>query len=87
MKRISLSKAKKDFEAVLDTANYNDDPIIIGRQNNNDAVIMSLAHYNGLMETLYLLRSPVNSSHLAESIQQYSAGQVRVHGLKDKTSY
>lgn len=87
MKRISLSKAKKDFEAVLDTVNYNDDPIIIGRQNNNDAVIMSLAHYNGLMETLYLLRSPVNSSHLAESIQQYSAGQVRVHGLKDKTSY
>lgn len=87
MKRISLSKAKKDFEAVLDTVNYNDDPIIIGRQNNNDTVIMSLAHYNGLMETLYLLRSPVNSSHLAESIQQYSAGQVRVHGLKDKTSY
>lgn len=87
MKRISLSKAKKDFEAVLDTVNYNDDPIIIGRQNNNDAVIMSLAHYNGLMETLYLLRSTVNSSHLAESIQQYSAGQVRVHGLKDKTSY
>lgn len=87
MKRISLSKAKKDFEAVLDTVNYNDDPIIIGRQNNNDTVIMSLAHYNGLMETLYLLRSTVNSSHLAESIQQYSAGQVRVHSLKDKTSY
>ena len=87
MKRISLSKAEKDFEAVLDTVNYNDDPIIIGRQNNNDAVIMSLAHYNGLMETLYLLRSPVNSSHLAESIQQYNAGQVRVHGLKNNTSY
>ena len=87
MKRISLSKAKKDFEAVLDTVNYNDDPIIIGRQNNNDAVIMSLAHYNSLMETLYLLKSPANSSHLSESIQQYRAGQFTVRGLKDKTSY
>lgn len=71
MKRISLSKAKEDFEAVLDTVNYNDDPIIIGRQNNNDAVIMSSAHYNGLMETLYLLKSSANVAHLAKSIKQY----------------
>ncbi|WP_298978273.1 type II toxin-antitoxin system prevent-host-death family antitoxin [uncultured Psychrobacter sp.] len=76
MKRISLSKAKKDFEAVLDTVNYNDGPIIIGRQNNNDAVIMSLAHYNGLMETLYLLKSSANAAHLAKSVEQYESSKL-----------
>lgn len=73
MKRISFSKANKDFEAVLDTVNYNDDPIIIGRQNDNDAVIMSLAYYNALMETLYLLKSSANANHLAISLEQYRA--------------
>lgn len=87
MKVISFTDANKDFKAVLDTVNNGTDAVVINRQNDNDAVVMSSAHYNGLMETLYLLRSPVNSSHLAESIQQYSAGQVRAHGLKDKTSY
>ena len=69
-------KAKKDFEAVLDTVNYNDGPIIIGRQNNNDAVIMSLAHYNGLMETLYLLKSSANAAHLAKSVEQYESSKL-----------
>lgn len=85
MKRISFSEANRDFQTVLDTVNYNDAPIIIVRQNDNDAVIISLTYYNGLLETLYLLKSPSNSSHLSESIQQYRTGQVTVHGLKNKT--
>lgn len=72
MKRISFSKANKDFEAVLDTVNYNDAPIIIGSQNDSDVVIMSLAYYNALIETLYLLKSPANSLHLETSISQYT---------------
>lgn len=87
MKTISFAKANRDFEAVLDTVNDNAEMMFVNRQNGNDAVIMSLAHYNSLMETLYLLKSPANSSHLSESIQQYRAGQFTVRGLKDKTSY
>lgn len=86
MKTISFSEANIDFQAILDEVNNGDDMILMNGQNN-DAVVMSLAHYNGLMETLYLLRSPANSSHLAETIQQYSAGQVRVLGLQNNTSY
>lgn len=71
MKTISFSKANRDFQAVLNTVNNDADIVFINRQNDNGAVVMSLAHYNGLMETLYLLKSPVNSLHLAESIQQY----------------
>ena len=73
MKTLSFSKANKDLEAVLDTVNCNDDLITIGRQNNKGAVIMSLAHYNSLMETFYLLKSSANAKHLAMSIDQYRA--------------
>lgn len=73
MKAISFSKANRNFEAVLDTVNNNAEMVYVNQQNGNDAVIMSLAHYNSLMETLYLLKSPANANHLATSIEQYRA--------------
>lgn len=73
MKIISFTDANKDFKAVLDTVNSGTDAVVINRQNDNDAVVMSSAHYNGLMETLYLLKSSANANHLAISIEQYRA--------------
>ena len=70
MKTISFSEASKDLQAVLNTVN-DGDIVFINRQNHNDAVVMSLTHYNGLMETIYLLKSSANVAHLAESIKQY----------------
>lgn len=40
-----------------------------------DAVIMSLAHYNSLMETLYLLSTPANARALECAIKQDRAGR------------
>lgn len=73
MKIISFTEANKDFKRVSNTVNDNADVVFISRKNDKDAVVMSLAHYNSLMETLYLLRSPANAAHLAKSIRQYQA--------------
>jgi antitoxin YefM len=40
-----------------------------------DAVVMSLDQFNSLMETVHLLTSPANASHLAKSIKQYQSGK------------
>ncbi|MGP9689848.1 type II toxin-antitoxin system Phd/YefM family antitoxin [Psychrobacter sp. AOP22-C1-C5] len=77
MKIISFSEANRDFQAVLDTVNDDANIVFINRQNDNDMVVMSLAHYNGLMETLYLLKSPANVAHLATSIAQYRDKQIQ----------
>jgi antitoxin YefM len=37
------------------------------------------------METVYLLKSPANAAHLAESIAQYQAGKTGTHELIDIT--
>lgn len=68
MKIISFAEAKQDFERVLDTVNDDTNVVCIERQNSHDAVIMSLAHYNSLMDTLYLLRLAANAAHLTKSI-------------------
>ena len=71
MEIVSFKEAKKNFKRVLNIVNDDANVIFISRENNKDAVVMSLAHYTSLMETLYLLESPANAVHLAKSIAQY----------------
>lgn len=58
-------------------ANDCDTAVIITRRDAPDAVIMSLDHYNSLLETVHLLNSPSNAAHLARSIAQLRSGQAK----------
>lgn len=71
MEIVSFKEANKNFKKVLNTVDEDADVIFISRENNKDAVVMSLAHYTSLIEMLYLLKSPANAVHLAKSIAQY----------------
>ncbi|OTP73135.1 YefM protein (antitoxin to YoeB) [Caballeronia sordidicola] len=44
---------------------------------------MSQEHYDSLMETVYLLRSPANIAHLERSIKQLRTGKVKSHELDE----
>ncbi len=46
------------------------DITIISRRDGADAVVMSLDHYQSLMETLHLLSTPANAAALARAVQQ-----------------
>ena len=76
MRVVSLDEASNGLESVLDGVSSNADCTVITRPDADDAVVMSLGYYNSLMETVHLLKSPANAAHLAESIDQYRAGQV-----------
>jgi antitoxin YefM len=70
------------FEEYREGATEADaDIAIITRRDGADAVVMSLAQYQSMAETLHLLSSPSNAAHLAESIAQYRAGQARRRAL------
>ena len=85
MRVISFSEARKHLKSVLDTVNDDANATIVTRRDADDAVVMSLDYYNSLMETVYLLKSPANAAHLAESIVQYQAGKIVTHELVDIT--
>ena len=83
MRVINFSEARNHLKSVIDQAVNDADYTIITRRDADDAVLMSLDHFNGLMETVHLLRSPANVQHLAKSIKQYRAGKTQQHDLLD----
>ena len=52
-------------------------------QNGDPVVMLSLADYNSMMETMHLVSSPSNAKRLSESIAQHRAGKAKERGLID----
>jgi antitoxin YefM len=84
MRIVSFSEARNNLKTVLDQVSADADYTIIRRRGSEDAVIMSWDTFSGYLETFYLMKSPANAAHLAESIQQYQAGEVHRHELMDE---
>lgn len=83
MRVISFSDARNKLKSVLDQVVSDADYTIITRRDSEDAVVMSLDQFNGLMETVHLLKSPANAAHLSKSIKQYRADKTEPHRLTD----
>ena len=83
MRVINFSEARNNFKSVLDQVSDDADYTIISRRDSDDAVVMSIDQFNGLMETVHLLSSPANVRHLEKSINQYKSGQAKTHELLD----
>ncbi len=83
MKVVNFSDARNRLKSVLDEVARDRDYTIISRRDADDAVVMSLEQFNSLMETVHLLKSPANATHLAKSIKQYQTGKTVSRELKD----
>jgi len=81
MNIVSFTQARNNLKSVLNRVIDDADCTIITRRDTEDAVVMSLDYYNGLMETVYLLKSPANVEHLDKSIEQFRQGKVQEHEL------
>ena len=64
---------KEDTNCNINTHQCKEDICAISSSDNS----------SGLAETVYLLKSPANAVHLAESTEQYRKGQTREYGLVD----
>lgn len=83
MKIMTYSEARSSLKAVLDQVHDDADVAVISRRDGADAVVMSLDHYQSIMETLHLLATPANASHLARSMAEHKAGQAVPRALVD----
>ena len=83
MRVINFSEARSSLKSVIDQVVADADYTVISRRDAPDAVLMSLDTFNSLLETVHLLKSPANAAHLARSIEQYRAGQLRQQDLED----
>ena len=83
MRVVTFTEARNRLKSVLDQVADDADYTVITRRDREDAVVMSLDYFNGLMETVYLLKSPANAAHLERSIEQYRRGEVVERALID----
>jgi antitoxin YefM len=75
---VTYTHARQNLATLMDEVEANHAPVVISRQKKGAAVLLSLEDYNGLMETLHLLRSPRNAERLLRSIAQAERGEVLI---------
>lgn len=83
MRSVNFSEAQNSLKNVIDQVIADADYTMITRRDAPDVVLMSLDTFNGLMETVHLLKSPANAARLARSIEQFRQGQVTQRDLAD----
>lgn len=75
MQAISYSAARQHLKETMDRVCRDRTPVTILRQRAEPVVMMSLDDYNGLIETLHLLRSPRNAERLVEALGDAREGR------------
>lgn len=78
---LSYSQARSEFRQTMDDVCRDHEPTVVTRQRGEPVVLISLEDYNGLCETVHLMRSPNNSARLKESIDQLKAGGAKPREL------
>jgi len=86
MRTIPFTDARANLKQVIDNVVDDVDVTLITRRDAPNAIVMSQEHYDSLMETVYLLRSPANVAHLERSLTQLRAGKVKPRKLDDAGS-
>jgi antitoxin YefM len=75
---VTYTHARQNLATLMDEVEANHAPVVISRQKKGAAVLLSLEDYNGLMETLHLLRSPRNAERLLRSIDELNRGEALI---------
>lgn len=88
MKAITISNLRSRIKYYFDTVINSSEVLIVPRKNDDEdesVVIMSLKHYNALLETNYLLSTNANKDRLLESSKRAESGKTREVNLDEIT--
>lgn len=75
MAHVSYTELRTNLRAYMDKVCDSHDALLVTRQNARSVVMLSEDEYEGMVETLHLLRSPANAARLLESIEQANRGE------------
>lgn len=75
MNAMTSTEFRKSLSTVLDKVVDDCEPVIVVRNGKKPTVTISLAEYNSLIETSYLMSNPANAKRLMESIENLNKGE------------
>lgn len=68
MKTMSYTESRANYAQVLDAVTDDREAVLITRAGHEPVVMVSLADYESLRETAYLMRSPANARRLLDAM-------------------
>lgn len=83
MKTMSYTESRARYAEVLDSVIDNREEVVITRAGHEPVVIVSLADFESLRETAYLMRSPANARRLLDAMERLEHGAGTPHDLLD----
>ncbi len=85
MKAVTYTNARKNLKALIHAVCKNSEPAIIvnNQAEEEQAVLISLADYQSMEETAYLLSSPANRAHLERSLKQAQSRKLVTFPVED----
>jgi antitoxin YefM len=81
MKTMTYSQSRARYAETLEAVVADREEVVITRAGHEPVVIVSLADYESLKETAYLLQNPANARRLLGSIESLEQGGGRAHEL------
>lgn len=79
MAHVSYTELRNNLSSYMDEVCDSRAPLLVTRQNARSVVILSEEDYDGLMETVHLLKSPANAARLLRSIGDADTGKTVEH--------
>lgn len=81
--QITSAEAEENLENLCDRAVESGELIVITSPNGKNAVLISEAELESLLETLYLLRSPANVTRLFTALKRAKARVIQPQPLEE----
>src|SRR5207244_3110603 len=76
MRHVSYSAFREHLAQYMDEVCDSRAALHVTRQNARTVVLLSADEYEGMLETLHLVRSPANAKRLLRSIHKANAGKL-----------
>ena len=76
MANVSYTELRSNLAAYMDQVCDDRAPLVVTRQNARSVVMLSEEEYEGLIETVHLLKSPANAARVLRSIKEADEGKL-----------
>ena len=78
---VNYSDARQNLKGIMDRVVADATQILVTRQKSEPVVMVSLAEWNAITETLHLLSTPRNAERLLTAIRELDEGKGVAYAL------
>ena len=75
----SYTTFRAKVKSFLDNVCHYNEPLYVTMYKGESVVIIPKSEYDGILETIHLLKSPKNAERLLEGIKQFEQGLAKEH--------